>query len=144
LYTLSNKQKVINMATRGTIAVEFADGTVQVVYSHWDNYINGGTGECLINHWNSHCLAVELIQMGGISSLGDTLYDSEFYCRDRGEPLPEIDTYASVEQYRSRHYFEEYNYLMDRNGVWHVAYDDVVSELAPLVVKSRSTAEQHS
>ncbi len=28
------------MATRSTIALEFADGTVEQVYCHWDGYLD--------------------------------------------------------------------------------------------------------
>ena len=38
------------MATRSTIALEFADGTVQQVYCHWDGYLDYN-GKLLAEHY---------------------------------------------------------------------------------------------
>jgi hypothetical protein len=56
------------MATRGTIALEFADGTVGMVYSHWDNYLEG-TGKILQEHYMDPFKVRQLIDEGNISSL---------------------------------------------------------------------------
>ena len=40
------------MATRSTIALEFADGTVQQVYCHWDGYIDHN-GKILFENYSN-------------------------------------------------------------------------------------------
>ena len=40
------------MATRSTIALEFADGTVEQVYCHWDGYL-AHNGLMLLEHYSN-------------------------------------------------------------------------------------------
>lgn len=83
------------MATRGTIALEFADGTVGMVYSHWDNYLDHN-GKILFQHYSDPFKLRDLIDLGDLSSLAanvgtkhdfDARVEGEctFYGRDRGE-----------------------------------------------------------
>ena len=57
------------MATRSTIALEFADGTVQQVYCHWDGYLEHN-GKLLQEHYSNPFILRDLIDQGAISSLG--------------------------------------------------------------------------
>jgi hypothetical protein len=57
------------MATRSTIALEFADGTVQQVYCHWDGYL-AHNGEILAKHYSDPFKLRDLIDQGDVSSLG--------------------------------------------------------------------------
>ena len=57
------------MATRSTIALEFADGTVQQVYCHWDGYL-AHNGHILQNHYSNPFILRDLIDLGDVSSLG--------------------------------------------------------------------------
>lgn len=74
------------MATRSTIALEFADGTVQQVYAHWDGYLEGN-GKTLFEHYVDPFKLRELIDLGDISSLGDNIGDnhpfSPFYTKNK-------------------------------------------------------------
>ena len=150
------------MATRSTIALEYADGTVDQIYCHWDGYLehNGA----ILNEFYSNSVDVNrLIATGDISSLGARVgekmefdhrwADSDyikagntyaspqciFYGRDRGEKETEFmsfnDEQAFLEEYDGRG--AEFFYLFD-NGVWYVKsykgdFKPLHEELARLV-----------
>lgn len=122
------------MATRGTIAVEHADGTVSQVYSHWDNYPEHN-GVLLIEHYNTLEKAEALVALGNISSLRENIeptgphtFDQPqdtvtiYYGRDRGEDDQEPKKFWNREMYRLSGDSEEYNYLF-ADGTWTVRRD---------------------
>ena len=74
------------MATRSRIAIENQDGTITSIYCHWDGGI-GTNGERLFQNYTTTELASELIELGDISSLGESTEDTIAYARDRGEEL---------------------------------------------------------
>jgi hypothetical protein len=105
------------MATRSRIAIENQDGTVSSIYCHFDGYLSG-VGKKLFNHYDKEKLE-KLIELGDISSLGESTEDTVAYCRDRGEDLHSTH-YLSVEGlfencFRSG---EEYVYYLTKEGVW--------------------------
>lgn len=130
------------MATRSTIALEFADGTVQQVYAHWDGYLDGN-GAILAEHYTNPFKVRDLIDLGDISSLGENIgerhpfspfgegdkaaYDeakeggaTTFYGRDRGETGIEARKFKDVADYEANGQQEEYDYILKRDGVWYV------------------------
>lgn len=137
------------MGTRSTIALEFADGTVEQVYCHWDGYLEHN-GRILFEHYSDPFKLRDLIDQGGISSLGEgigkahpfsqfeinkndpdidkllALHDlaekegwTTFYARDRGEDLDK-HTYKDFQDYKANHQYEEYEYILRRDGDWYV------------------------
>ena len=60
------------MGTRSTIALEFADGTVQQVYCHWDGYLEHN-GKILQEHYSDPFKLRELIDLGDMSSLAPNI-----------------------------------------------------------------------
>jgi len=54
------------MATRSTIALEFADGTVGQVYCHSDGYLSYN-GQVLFQHYSDPFKLQELIDNGDVS-----------------------------------------------------------------------------
>ena len=117
------------MATRSTIAVQHANGTISQVYCHWDGYLEH-VGKLLLQHYNSQPLAEMLVNGGSISSLGERIepegahsFDNAekgttvFYCRDRGEEL-RVEMYQDAAAYRCEAVQEEFNYVFV-NGVWY-------------------------
>jgi hypothetical protein len=133
------------MATRSTIALEYADGTVHQVYCHWDGYLEHN-GKMLLEHYSNPFILRDLIDLGGLSSLRATIgtkhafsqfdlpkEDVEafvnltrdmctFYARDRGEKLV-VHKFADFEDYLAHHAYEEYEYILrNDNGVavWFV------------------------
>ena len=129
------------MATRSTIAIEHADGTVHNVYCHWDGYLDHN-GRILLEHYSDPLIAEELVSLGSISSLKSTVgekhrfddtYDREdpryqwtkFYGRDRGEEDTGPRVWKNFEDYKLNHQYEEYEYILRSEGNWYVAqYND--------------------
>jgi hypothetical protein len=72
------------MSTRSCIGIIHANGSIEGVYCHYDGRPEG-VGATLTNHYNSSKLARELVELGNLSSLGDTLAETVAYARDRGE-----------------------------------------------------------
>lgn len=130
------------MGTRSTIALEFADGTVQQVYCHWDGYLENN-GAILAEHYSDPYKLRDLIDMGDMSSLGkvigkkhpfgpaynetDALKKAKvqkevdeardagyttFYKRDRGEDGCEARTYKNADEYFDCSQQEEYDYIL--------------------------------
>ena len=122
------------MATRSTIALEFADGTVEQVYCHWDGYLSNN-GQILLKHYSDPFKLQRLIDLGAISSLGpeigekqdfdkrDTQNDnwSLIYARDRGEDLVK-HKFKDFADYKANAQDEEYNYILRRDGKWYVEF----------------------
>jgi hypothetical protein len=98
-----------NMSTRSSITVK-VDAEYRNIYCHFDGYIEHH-GPILVKHYNSQDLAEGLIDKGDMSSLGDTVKESEYYI-DRGES--DID-YTIHKNHKStlRANKQEYNYLWD-------------------------------
>ena len=151
------------MGTRSTIALEFADGTVEQVYCHWDGYLEHN-GEILDEHYSDPFKLRDLIDMGGISSLGKVIgkkhpfgpaYNetdivkkakiqkevdkareagyTTFYARDRGENLTK-EQFVDFQDYLAHHQYEEYEYILRRDGNWYVKCHDAAYELLVLAL----------
>ena len=141
------------MATRSTIALEFADGTVQQIYCHWDGYLSNN-GKILQEHYSDPFKLLSLIDLGDMSSLGpeigekhefdnphkfgtDEFFDEQarrrnlttFYGRDRGETGCEARRYTNYADYLRNAQFEEYNYILRTDGKWYVKYGDITVPL---------------
>jgi hypothetical protein len=64
------------MGTRSSIGIKSEDGTIKAIYCHWDGYLEGvGTG--LVQNYNTKAKAEELINLGGFSSLHETLEETK-------------------------------------------------------------------
>lgn len=110
------------MSTRGTIAVQHADGTVSQIYSHYDNYLEG-TGQTLLDCYNTLEQAEALVSGGDISSIGKNVERTEYYGRDRGDEGCEPYRFTSLDSYYQGLCGQEYNYLFN-DGQWWVEYYD--------------------
>ena len=137
------------MATRSTIALEFADGTIGQVYSHWDGYL-AHNGKMLMEYYSNPFILRDLIDLGDISSLRPTigtkhpfsqfdngmsteefyaLYNdmTTFYGRDRGEVGSEARYYNDIHDYFNKCEHQEYDYILrniDGKAVWFVCDHD--------------------
>jgi hypothetical protein len=114
------------MATRSTIALEFADGTVGQVYCHWDGYVSNN-GRILEGHWKDPFKLRDLIDRGGMSSLKETLEGCEFY-KSEGDKARYFSFY---EDYIENAPTEEYNYILrciDGEPTWFVSEYDMAFE----------------
>ena len=121
------------MATRSTIALEFADGTVQQVYCHWDGYLEYN-GQILFKHWSDPFKLQKMIDLGDMSSLGKDVgeqhdfderpvYDADniplqctFYQRDRSESGTMSKKFKDFADYIDNHQYEEFEYILRNIG----------------------------
>jgi hypothetical protein len=135
------------MATRSTIALEFADGTIGQVYCHWDGYLSNN-GKILFENYSNPFKLQELIDLGDVSSLRPTIgtkhpfshYDvpdmtleqysdlyrdmTTFYGRDRNEVYTKARYFNDYEHFLVDGQEEEYDYILRNvNGVatWFVS-----------------------
>ena len=131
------------MATRSTIALEYADGTVHQIYCHWDGYLEG-VGKTLLEHYMDPFKVRELMDLGDISNLGEVIgeqhpfsphsigmsYDEHeekygnmttAYGRDRGESGVASRKFSSYNDYVMSHQSEEYDYIFRTDGKWYVS-----------------------
>jgi hypothetical protein len=146
------------MATRSTIALEYADGTIGQVYCHWDGYLEHN-GAMLLEYYSNPFILRDLIDLGDISSLRPTVgtkhafsklevpmdgeaYDklygdmTTFYGRDRGESGTMQKTFIDFQDYMVRFQHEEYAYILRKDGVWYVkAYSNEFEPLAEALAK---------
>jgi hypothetical protein len=110
------------MGTRSTIALEFADGTVEQVYCHWDGYLEHN-GKILAEHYMNPFKVKQLLALGGFSSLQETVEETaEQAYTQRGESC-DINKFANFTEYRADCQQEEYDYILRNvNGVatWFV------------------------
>ena len=117
------------MATRSTIALEYADGTVGQIYCHWDGYLDHN-GRILLEHYTDPFKVRELLDNGDTSTLDKDVDGCEFY-KNRGEDCPQR-MYKDYAEYRKEACFEEYNYILRRDGKWYVEFygefDGLLSE----------------
>ena len=125
------------MATRSTIALEFADGTVQQVYCHWDGYLDNN-GRLLQEYYSDPFKLQRLIDLGDLSTLCpevDAGNDSHtfsqpkagvciFYGRDRGETGTSAKKFKDYADYVANHQYEEYEYILRTDGNWYVSKHD--------------------
>ena len=107
------------MATRSTIALEYADGTVGQIYCHWDGYLDNN-GQILFVNYTDPFKVRELMDNGDMSSLSDSVDGCTFY-KERGEDCPQR-MYKDYAEYRKEGQFEEYNYILRKDGRWYVEF----------------------
>lgn len=153
------------MGTRSTIALEYADGTVQQVYCHWDGYLDHN-GKMLQDHYSDPFKLRQLMDLGDLSSLRPTVGTKHafsqfelraeevagfklltedmctFYGRDRGEDGVSAKKFKDFADYRANHQYEEYDYILRSvygEAVWFVA--DHSDEFKPLLLALIDEAE---
>ena len=118
------------MATRSTIAIERQDGTIAMVYCHWDGYLENN-GRILYQHYSDPAKLERLIEHGDISSLGEDIGEKHdfdmrtegwttFYRRDREERFVNKVTFENFDDYLDNHQYEEFDYILKNNGQWIV------------------------
>jgi len=112
-----------NMATRSIIA-KLDDKGVQAIYCHNDGYLSNN-GKILDQHYQNEVKVDNLIAQGDASSLKDTIEDTIFYMRDRGEEDKHAEQFND-ENVLLKYAFEECDaevVYMFAYGSWYV-YDN--------------------
>jgi hypothetical protein len=133
------------MGTRSTIALEFADGTVEQVYCHWDGYLEHN-GKILAKHYMDPFKVKELVALGGFSSLDKTVEETAVTAyTQRGEDI-RIEKFKDFADYKDNHQYEEYEYILrniDGKATWFVAeHGDGYIELDAAIEDERDRIAQ--
>jgi hypothetical protein len=133
------------MGTRSTIALEFADGTVEQVYCHWDGYLEHN-GKILQNHYINPFKVKELLALGGFSSLEATVEGTAATAyTQRGEERV-ISKFKDFNEYKHEAQFEEYDYILrqvDGKAVWFVSdHDGAFVELKQAIMDEQDRIAQ--
>jgi hypothetical protein len=157
------------MGTRSTIALEFADKSVEQVYCHWDGYLSHN-GQILQKHYSDPFVLQKLIDLGDISSLGKEIGEKHafsqfelraeevqaykeltenwttFYARDRGETGADKKSFVDFQDYLAHHQYEEYDYILRNvNGkaTWFVSdHDGAYVELEGAIMDEQDRIAQ--
>jgi hypothetical protein len=151
------------MGTRSTIALEFADGSVEQVYCHWDGYL-AHNGKILFENYSNPFILRDLIDLGDLSSLRPMIgtkhafshFDTEmdqkeysekygemctFYGRDRGETGCDKKKFLDFQDFMVRFQHEEYAYILRKDGNWYVKQHDNEFELLLAALVKELTEE---
>ncbi len=114
------------MGTRSTIALEFADGTVEQVYCHWDGYLSNN-GQILAQYYMDPFKVRDLVALGGFSSLDTTVEGTAVTAYTQRGETKRVDKFIDYEDYVDNHQYEEYDYILrqvDGKAVWFVSDHD--------------------
>ena len=128
------------MSTRSAIAIqETKNGPVRHIYCHYDGYPEHN-GKILNEHYRDLAKVKELLALGDMSSLDETIEKSTFYCRDRkehlniNEPLT-LKEFADEDTYDYRYLFREHE------GEWKWFLVECVGRLVNLYTVDQALAE---
>jgi hypothetical protein len=83
------------MATRSSIGIENADGTVTGVYCHWDGYLSHN-GKLLYENFSTEEKVRELLSYGDIDSLGESIGEKHPFHNPYDFGTPEYQQYRST------------------------------------------------
>ncbi len=104
------------MSTRSLIGVHNkVDDTVDCVYCHFDGHVDHptGVGQMLRIHYNTLEKAKEVLELGDLSSLEETVDKCVAYHRDRGDDIEDCKSrnIRLTEYHKDILYADNYDYL---------------------------------
>ena len=120
------------MATRSLIGLTKEDGTIQVIYCHWDGYPSG-VGLQLALNYNDVETIQKLMDLGDRSSLtGAPTADETYYATQGNKIVPTI--YDNFQQFVDNDKAgAEYFYLWSKGWtIYKVSHDDTVEPLGKI------------
>ena len=133
------------MGTRSTIALEFADGTVQQIYCHWDGYLEHN-GKILSEHYMDPFKVRDLINLGGFSSLDKTVEETAVTAYTQRGETKQVEKFIDYEDYVDNFQHEEYDYILrqiDGKAVWFVSdHDGAYVELTQAIMDEQDRIAQ--
>ena len=133
------------MGTRSTIALEFADGTVEQVYCHWDGYLEHN-GQILARHYMDPFKVRDLINLGGFSSLDTTVEATAVTAYTQRGETKLVEKFIDYEDYVDNFQHEEYDYILrqvDGKAVWFVSdHDGAYVELTQAIMDEQDRIAQ--
>jgi hypothetical protein len=108
------------MATRSLIGINLDNEITKIIYCHWDGYPSG-VGQVLVENYNTPSSITDLMGLGDLSSLGETLDQCTAYHRDRKEPWGQVeprDVNTNEIVSVGGDYNADYIYIYDENYEW--------------------------
>jgi hypothetical protein len=107
------------MSTNAVIAHEI-DGKFKCIYLHWDGYPEEA-GIKLNMFYNTPEKVQELLDMGDCSILKETIKESEFFHRDRGEFIGDVcaEFFDSFGEIHELYETAQWIYVFNENGWGH-------------------------
>jgi len=128
------------MSTRSAIAIqETKEGPVKYTYCHYDGYIKHN-GKILNEHYRDPAKVKELLALGDLSALDETIEKSTFYCRDRKERL-HINEPMSLKELADDDTYD-YRYLLkEHEGEWKWFLVDCVGKIVNHYTVDQAIAE---
>lgn len=113
------------MSTRSNIAIQNEDGTISMIYCHFDGYPSNN-GSILQEDYQDAGKINRLIALGDMSSLSNNLGGCCFYSRDRGEEFsgvkPRVFNNEEVFLLKGKNNFQSYLYYF-RDSEWWMFSD---------------------
>jgi hypothetical protein len=107
------------MATRSLIGIKTGD-TVKTIYCHWDGYPSHN-GIILVDNYNTPSKIYELLALGDLSTLKETIDTCWVYHRDRKESYDKVKAkdikYSDLEKYAYK-YGVDYIYVYNEEFEW--------------------------
>jgi hypothetical protein len=107
------------MATRSNIIIQDPETKEYTsIYCHWEGYPDG-VGKTLEEFWDTPEKIQELIKLGDLSSLGETLEECSAYHRDRKDPWDTVCPVSGALLDGLIDECTEYQYLY-QDGSWEI------------------------
>lgn len=132
------------MSIRSYIGILTDDEKVKYVYCHFDGYI-GYNGKILLENYKNKEIVNELIELGDLSNIAETIDDPYTYAyhRNRGEEYEGVKPkyFNSENEYWGHHdVFIEYKYLFNikTNEWWVQDYNKVPKLLTQELINEHS------
>ena len=111
------------MSTRSSIAIK-ENNQIKSIYCHFDGYTSHN-GKILYENYTDENMVNELINLGDISVLAESVNKSVAYSRDRGEKHHMSFHIDEKDWYKHEH---SYNYLW-KDGKWYLNGNELVPEM---------------
>ena len=106
------------MSTRCLIGRQVGKDIYRMVFCHYDGYLDG-VGKTLLENYQDQSTLDELLEMGDMESLDNTIYRCHFYGRDNGwEPHACASRFMTLKNLKHQGISIEYIYWMGLDGKW--------------------------
>jgi hypothetical protein len=101
-------------------------------------------GMILYKHYSDPFKVRDLLDNGDMSSLDSSVEGCSFY-KERGEVCPQ-KMFKDFADYKANHQYEEYEYILRRDGQWYVAgHSSIYGSLADALAEQlRENAEEEA
>jgi hypothetical protein len=127
------------MGTRSNIGATQEDGTIKVIYCHWDGYPEG-VGAVLTEHYTEPAKVQALLNLGDISSLNDTEVENVESYAKRGETDTEARIYSTREEWLKDIEDSGVEFLTYSRTVMEADTSGIISRISSLDITKKNRA----